>query len=76
MRNTESRRQQLDFIMKKYDLTSRQVGLLVHRGDSYVRQWRAGMKPIPECLLRLLELEIKYERGIERVQMDRSAACA
>lgn len=76
MRNVENRRQQLDFIMRTHRLTSRQVGLLVHRGDSYVRQWRAGMKPIPECLLRLLELEIKYERGIERVQMDRSAVCA
>lgn len=26
------------------------------------------MSVMPECLLRLLELEIKYEGGIERVQ--------
>ena len=74
MRSPDGRRERLDFLMKKHGLTSRQVGCLVHRGHSYVRQWRAGMKPMPECLLRLLELEIQHERGIERVQMKAAEA--
>jgi hypothetical protein len=74
MGNAEIRRQRLDFLMRKYGLTSKQVGRLIHRGDSYVRQYRAGLKEMPECLLRLLELEIKYERGVERAQMGNVAA--
>lgn len=68
MRTAESRRERLTFLMEKHGLTSRQVGRLVHRSPSYVRQWRCGMSVMPECLLRLLELEIKHEGGIDRVQ--------
>jgi hypothetical protein len=66
--NAESRRERLDFLMKKHGLTSRQVGHLIHRDPGHVRQYRCGLKEFPACLLRLLELEIEHEHGIERAQ--------
>jgi hypothetical protein len=72
---TTSRRQaRLRHLMKTHGLTPEHVGKLLFRNTSYVRSWHAGINPVPEDMLRLLELEIRVGERIERVQMDTVAA--
>lgn len=69
MRRTDTARQsRLDQIMTSHGLNSRQVGSLIERNPDYVRRYRAGLQPMPEYLLRLLELELEHGRGRELIQ--------
>lgn len=68
MRTDSERRKRLNQIMVAHALNSRQIATLVHRNPECVRRYRAGLQPMPECLLRLLELELEYGRAREWVR--------
>lgn len=68
MRSPTARRQRLLQLMQAHRLTCPMVGTLLHRTADYVSMWRTGRHEMPECLLRLLELELQYGRAREWVQ--------
>lgn len=68
MRSPPDRRQKLLRLMREHALTCPAVGILVHRTPDYVTMWRTGRYEMPECLLRLLELELEHGHGRELVQ--------
>jgi len=68
MRTPAVRRQTLLRLMRAHDLTCPIVGSLVHRHPDYVSMWRTGRSEMPECMLRLLELELEHGRGRVLIQ--------
>jgi len=68
MRTDRTRRLRLNQLMSDNSLNSRQIASLIHRHPDYVRRYRAGLQPMPECLLRLLELELEHGHGRELIQ--------
>jgi len=66
--NARARRARLNQLMATHRLTSQHVGQLIGRNPSYVRRYSAGIQPVPENMLRLLELEIEHGRGREIVE--------
>lgn len=60
---TDRGRLELLRLIKEHGLSSAQVGALVDRNPGHVRAWRAGLRPVPPNMLRLLELELKHGRG-------------
>jgi hypothetical protein len=73
MQKYDSRTARLRQLMRAYKLTPPDVARILYRNPVYVKSWHAGINPIPEALLRLLELEIRIGERIERIQMDNGA---
>jgi hypothetical protein len=65
----DSRTARLRQLMLAHKLTPSDVGRLLYRNPVYVKSWHAGINPIPEAMLRLLELELAHGDRFERVQM-------
>lgn len=62
MNISRARQRRLSALMRRHKINSTEVGAILDRTPSYVRQWRAGMKPMPQNMLRLLELELAVRK--------------
>ena len=58
MNHDRTRQRRLDAIMRANKMTSAEVARVIGRTPAHVRKYRSGMQPVPEPLLRLLELEL------------------
>lgn len=67
MSKVSARRQRFLTLIRTKGLTAAQVAALLHRNPAHVRAWLAGLRPIPENMLRLLELEIEHGRAREYI---------
>ena len=67
MSKVSARRQQFVDLMRAKGLSAAQVAALLRRNPAHVRAWLGGSRPIPENMLRLLELEIEHGRAREYV---------
>lgn len=67
MSKVTARRDRFLDLMRAKGLTAAQVAALLNRNPAHVRAWLAGLRPIPENMLRLFELEIEHGRAREYV---------
>ena len=60
--------------MRVNRLTSAAVGLILNRAASHVRAWKTGYHPMPEQMMRLLELELERRARVPSATHEETAA--
>ncbi len=68
-------RKRLNALMQEQHLSSTHIGELLGRHPQHVRAWMCGVYPMPDNMLRLLELELK-ERAAQEAPASRTAIAA
>jgi len=64
MNATRVRHEDFRKLIQSHQLTCGQVAILVYRNIHHIRACHAGLRPVPQAMLRLLELELRVRERI------------